>query len=276
MATGQLVGTRRPPLRLGGTPVFLYHGMTDRPNRRLPRGDRKYWVSAADFRKHLSCIRNKGFRVASLHDVWSPPEAVNQRNFCAVLTFDDGRWSDYDIAFPRLLHAGVRADFFLNTANIDKRGFLSWQQVAEMQSAGMSFQSHSHNHVDLSRLPARELELQLKGSKQILEDRLGRSVDFLAAPYGLLNHRVVERAIQVGYRSVCSSFSWPARREAQAVTRVAVYAHTSLAEFQRLLLGNPIPYAIRTARSALWQLPKRLWLIFRQPRFGVTVVEEQA
>ena len=55
-------------------------------------------------------------------------------------TFDDGRATDYEVAFPLLLAAGVRAEFFVNTATIERAGHLTWSQIMEMHRAGMSFQ----------------------------------------------------------------------------------------------------------------------------------------
>ena len=71
------------------------------------------------------------------------------------------------------LEAGKQADFFISTATVGQRGFLNWQQITDMHRAGMSFHSHSHNHVNLARLPVCVLEQQLRKSKQLLEDRLG-------------------------------------------------------------------------------------------------------
>jgi peptidoglycan/xylan/chitin deacetylase (PgdA/CDA1 family) len=190
-----------------------------------------------------------------------------------VLTFDDGRASDFEVAFPLLLEAGTRAEFFVNTAAIGRPGFLSWRQMAEMQARGMSFQSHGHDHVDLTPLPRRVVEWQLDESKRRLEDRLGSPVEFLAAPYGRLSRRVVEVAGQVGYRAVCTSRSWPARPGARLVDRIAIYRHTTPGEFSRLLGGHAIPYVIRAARATLLFAPKRLLLRRAPGRLGVQTFE---
>jgi len=277
MATDPVTPAESPPrhLRLGGVPVFVYHGLTSSAETEMPLRERKYWVSMSKFQGHLNEIQAEGYRVTLLRELWNPTDTLNSEKPVVVLTFDDGRTSDYQVAYPLLLEAGVRADFFVNTATISKPGFLNWQHIAEMQRAGMSFQSHGHDHVDLSRLPLHALEWQLGNSKHLLEDRLGCAVDFLAVPYGLLDRRVVEVALQVGYRAVCTSWSWPARPGVRTVNRIAVYRHTTLREFQRLLLGSPVCYAARTARTVFLYLPKHLLLRFWPNRLGVRILEEQ-
>lgn len=253
MATGLAV-------RLGGVPVLLYHGLAPSGAAEVPAGERKYWIPVEKFCGHLERIRRGGYRPHLLGEVWNGPPALGNGRPAVVLTFDDGRASDFEVAFPLLLEAGAQAEFFVNTATIGRPGFVSWRQMAEMQARGMSFQSHGHDHVDLTPLPRRAVEWQLDESKRRLEDRLGRRVEFLAAPYGRLTRRVVEIAGQVGYRAVCTSRSWPARPGARLVTRVAVYPHTTPGELSRLLDRHPLPYAARTARAALVYWPKRLLL----------------
>ena len=114
--------------------------------------------------------------------------------------------------------------------------------------------------MDLVRLPLESLERQLGDLKRTLEDRLGRSVSFLAPPYGRVDRRVIDVAHEVGYQAVCSSVSWPMRPGSRIVNRVVVYRHTTGRDFSRLLEGHPVPYAARATRAALLYWPKRLLL----------------
>ncbi len=278
MATGQLASTliRRLPPRLRGVPVFLYHGLTAGTPVEGPSREEKYWVSANHFRDQLKLIRQAGCRVALLRALWSVGEATDAPRPGAVLTFDDGRASNYEVAFPLLQEAGVSGEFFVNTSRIGEPGFLSWQQMDEMHRAGMSFQSHSHEHVDLSRLRPSELARQLGASKQLLEDRLGRSVEFLAVPYGLLNEQLVKVAQQLGYRGVCNSWSWPVRPGARLVSRVPVYRRTTPDQFRGFLAGDAVCYVARAARTALFYLPKQVLLRYCPSLLGVQVSESPA
>lgn len=266
MATGRLIP---------GFPVLMYHGVARAENQPVLPGERKYWSTAAQLRGHLTCIQDAGYRVARLAELWGPPTRTGRHHQSVALSFDDGRASDYEVAFPLLLEAHATADFFLNTANIGTPGFLGWTQIREMQRAGMSFQSHSHEHVDLSRLTKRELQSQIRESKRRLEDGLGTAVEFLAAPYGLFDRRVLDAAREQGFGAVCTSNAWPARPGAQAIGRVAIYRHTRAGEFRRIVTRHPAPYLRRAARTWLVYLPKGVLLRFRPRRLGVRILEER-
>jgi peptidoglycan/xylan/chitin deacetylase (PgdA/CDA1 family) len=193
-----------------------------------------------------------------------------------VITFDDGRLSDYDVAFPLLAQAGARAEFFINTANIGRPGFMTWAHVEEMQRAGMSFQSHSHDHIVLLGLARPRLEYQLHTSKQRLEDRLGRAAQFVAAPYGLLDRHMIETAEQVGYQGVCNSRQWLAQPDHRVINRVAVHAHTTGTQFNGLVTARPAAYLRGYGRMALAQVPKRVLLKLRPSLLGVALAPEGA
>jgi peptidoglycan/xylan/chitin deacetylase (PgdA/CDA1 family) len=260
VAESQLAERRqnRPRLSLGGVPVFVFHGLTGSSKVDVSRRERKYWIEARQFQNYLKEICRYGYRVKTLAEFWGGTNPSGPMERMVVLTFDDGLASSYQIAYPFLREASVRAEFFVNTATLGAPGFLNWTQIIEMQRAGMSFQSHSRDHVYLTRLPTLALKIQLSDSKRTLEDRLGRPVEFLSAPYGDLNARVVELAQQVGYRAVCGTRSWPARPGTCNVNRVAIHSHNTSSEFRQLLTGNPVRYLGRTARAVAIEIPKRV------------------
>lgn len=260
---------------LQGAPVLMYHGIGASIPGDVDRRERRYWLSPESFARQLAQIRTTGQRIRALREVWARPTDEPLAS-PVVLTFDDGRVSDYTVAFPLLLAAGAPAEFFVNTATIGQPGYLTWGQVVEMRRAGMSFQSHAHDHVVLPGLPRRLLANQLQTSKQLLEDRLGDTADFLAAPYGLFDRRVVETAREVGYRAVCTSLAWPARRLATTINRVAVYRDTSEQRFAAILRRQASGYVPAAARAALMYLPKRVLLRIGPRHLGAQVPAEIA
>jgi peptidoglycan/xylan/chitin deacetylase (PgdA/CDA1 family) len=238
---------------LGGVPVFLYHGLVERTEPGFALNDVKYWVRIQQFTEQLDHICRARCQTLLLRHLETNEAESTRSERKAALTFDDGRASDYLLAYPRLLERKVAAEFFLNTATIGTPGFLAWQEIREMQGQGMSFQSHGHEHVDLTRLCSEELERQLQISKRMLEDRLGGSVDFLAAPRGLVNRRVIDCALRLGYRAVCSARSLPARPGARKLDRVVIYRSTTIREFVQLLDCEPSRYFRRIVRSPFYR-----------------------
>ena len=259
--------------RLAGVPVLMYHGLF----RRTYSGDpalSKYSISLSQFWEQLTAIYESRFRVTPLEEFRCTPENLLTNSL--AITFDDGQTSDYELAFPALAERGFAADFFINTSTIGRDGFLTWQQIVSMHSAGMGIHSHSHDHVPLSRLPAAILKSQLRRSKELLESHIGAPVDFLSVPYGFVNKRVVDTAQEVGYKAVCHSLNWPADPAALLIPRVAVYGDTSISEFARFLAGEPWPYLKRTFRSSVAYLPKQLLLYYSPRRLGIRVLEEHS
>jgi peptidoglycan/xylan/chitin deacetylase (PgdA/CDA1 family) len=276
MAASQLSSgsERRAWPAIQGVPVFLYHELVDGSEFNSRPSNQKYAVSARQFRDQLAQIKNDCYRVHCVRDIAESVDCIGHGRLAGI-TFDDGCASDYEKAFPLLLDAGICADFFLNTANIGKPGYLNWQQVREMQKSGMAFHSHGHSHVVLSTLDRMAVERELGTSRKVLEDKLGCPVDFFAAPYGLLNRRVIREAFRLGYRGVCNSRQWTAKVGDRCINRVAVLRQTSPGEFRRLLRCHPAPYVIRSLRSAIFYIPKQLLLRIQPGQLGVQVLEKQ-
>jgi peptidoglycan/xylan/chitin deacetylase (PgdA/CDA1 family) len=80
---------------------------------------------------------------------------------------------------------------------------MTWEQVREMAAAGIEFGSHTVTHPILSNTAARQLDEELAGSKQRLEQELQRPMQVIAYPVGgelAFDQRVIDRVRAVGYR----------------------------------------------------------------------------
>lgn len=82
---------------------------------------------------------------------------------------------------------------------------ISWEQAKEMDSSGLKIESHTVTHPILPNVEARQLEYELSGAKERLEDVLERSVEHFCYPNGSLN-QAVEKAVQkAGYKSAVTT-----------------------------------------------------------------------
>ena len=243
--------THIPRFNLPGVPIFNYHGLTEFLSQNVPQNTAQYWLSPIKFHSHLVHIRDQGFHTVLLHDLTDRTIDHARKLRTVVLTFDDGLVSDYEVAFRLLTESGMKAIFFLNTATLGQEGYLNWNQIVEMEQYGMSIQSHSRSHVDLTVLPTPALDAELSESKCRLEDRLGTRVDFLAAPRGLLDRRVVRRALALGYRAVCSARCLPAKPGSKTFTRITLDRDVTIKEFNGYLNCELSPYARRLSRGLL-------------------------
>jgi peptidoglycan/xylan/chitin deacetylase (PgdA/CDA1 family) len=149
--------------------------------------------------------------------------AVSGRSAGKVLavTFDDAYRSVARLAFPLLSELGVPATVFAPTEYVgdpEPRGWagtelwvaspwaseilvMDWSELAGLAAAGWEIGSHTCSHPRLPELGDRELAHELRDSRTLLEDRLGRPCSSLAYPYGAVNRRVVRASKAVGYRA---------------------------------------------------------------------------
>jgi peptidoglycan/xylan/chitin deacetylase (PgdA/CDA1 family) len=117
-----------------------------------------------------------------------------------------------------------------------------------MQSAGVSFQSHSLVHLDLTRLSYDECVRDLRSSRELLESVLGAPVQLLAYPRGRHNPDVRAAAEAAGYTH---AFTLPERREPSgpyAIPRVGVYHRNTVGRLR--LKCAPGYLAARTSYAA--------------------------
>ncbi len=107
-----------------------------------------------------------------------------------VLTFDDGYRDFYTDAYPVLEKYGLSATVFLPTAFVgqttrqfNERSCMTWREVNELSAWGITFGSHTVNHPELRVLPRDRVQDELRRSREVLQDRLGQSVDSFSYPY---------------------------------------------------------------------------------------------
>ena len=240
--------------QIPGVPVLMYHGIREEAAQPAPRD--KYCLERRSFAAQVEECSRLALSIVSLRNRWNAPTLDGS----VVFTFDDGLASDYEIAFPILRGHGCCADFFVTSSTVGKAGYVGWEQLKEMDQAGMSIQSHGSQHTPLTLLNSSVLRDQLLSGKMEIEDRLGKKVEFLAAPFGFLNSRVLNAALDLGFVAVCDSVSWPARIGSKVIHRVAVERNTSDKQFQALLRRSAAPLVMRGLKRKLLHVPKQVLL----------------
>ena len=120
--------------RLGGgePPMFIFHD-----------------VEPGRFGRQLGALEGKGLRGVSCADVdWTEPDPRD-----VVLTFDDGRASLYEVAYPLLRRHGFRATAFVSPGLMERkregapRPLIDFDQAREMQGSGViDVQLHGFAH----------------------------------------------------------------------------------------------------------------------------------
>jgi peptidoglycan/xylan/chitin deacetylase (PgdA/CDA1 family) len=164
-----------------------------------------------------------------------------------VITFDDGHVSNYTIAYPILKKYGFVATEFMVTKAINKKGFLSAQQLLTMQNSGVfAIECHTVSHPHLAKVPLSRVRYEIEKSKEILTKLLGRPVLFFCYPYGSYNAKVVNEVKKAGYlMAVTSHFGYAdpvADGGPFTLHRISIHEGLSLAKFAEWLSASLNPH----------------------------------
>ncbi len=195
--------------------IFGYH----RFEKKIHRPDTE--ITPEMFEAQMKELQEKKIPVIGLQDffAWKRGEkSIPSR--AAIITFDDGWKSQYEVGWPIMKKYGYPLTLFIYTEGVKGMHFgggaaMSWEMLAEMRDAGVDIQAHSATHQDLrkpydkvqkKRLNPEEyqqwLSNEIAGSKQLLEQKLGIRVNCFAVPFGYINDPVREFIKKAGYEGV--------------------------------------------------------------------------
>jgi peptidoglycan/xylan/chitin deacetylase (PgdA/CDA1 family) len=122
-----------------------------------------------------------------------------------VLTFDDAWADNHANALGPLSRHHLPATLYVPSRLLGMPGYMTRTQVLEMAACGVTIGAHSRTHADLPACSPSELEREVRGSKEDLEDLLGNQVASFAYPTGLLNDEVVAAVAAAGFTSAVTT-----------------------------------------------------------------------
>jgi peptidoglycan/xylan/chitin deacetylase (PgdA/CDA1 family) len=212
------------------TLIFCYHRLVDKI--RYPGTE----ITPAAFEAEMKQLKDAGITVISMQDLlaWKRGDK-NIPPRCAVITFDDGWKSQYEVGWPIMKKFGYPFTMFIYTEGVRGGSLgggeaITWEQLADMRDNGVDIQAHSATHQDLreghnimlaapggkrtrTKLTGPQYEQwvqnEVVGSKQLLEQRLGIKVNCFAVPFGSYNEHVKEIARNAGYEAMFTVYGQP-------------------------------------------------------------------
>ncbi len=223
------------------TLVLCYHALS-------PTWPADLSVRPELFAQQLERLARAGYRGVTFS------EAVRRqaRDKEVAVTFDDAFASVATYARPVLDELGWPATIFAVTdfaaagrpvhwQGVDRwvggphdaeRATLDWDRLRHLRDAGWEVGSHTVTHPHLTQLDDAQLDNELNGSRQAVQDAIGRPCESIAYPYGDVDPRVIEAAGRAGY---LTGAALPARwGEVGALEwpRVGVYHPDDLRRFR--------------------------------------------
>ena len=178
-----------PPRRVGDLVILLYH--------RVGPEQVEIELPPSEFERELEYLAVHE-RVISLDD------ALEGGAGGVVLTFDDGTPDFHDRVVPTLERFRLPATLYLATRLPESGSGVTWSQLADALTTGLvTVGSHTHSHADLARATNQEAGVEMRQSKELIEDRLGvecRDFAFpwaVASPGAILAARAIFRSAAV-------------------------------------------------------------------------------
>ena len=158
-------------------------------------------VAPKDFEKQMEYLKQNNFNVVSIETLYNYllDGTIPLKTIC--LTFDDGYFDNFEIAFPLLQKYNFPATIFVNThfmgKEIDRRGVKSkifgWNESKIMESSGIiDIEPHTINHIKLHKSSDEEIEEEIIGCKNEIEKTLNKKCIFFAYPSGKYTQNVIE------------------------------------------------------------------------------------
>ncbi len=127
-------------------------------------------------------------------DTGDPGETPSAGPHLIALTFDDGPSTLTDDFLEYLEEQGIRATFFVNGYQIERRE----QVLKDMAAAGHEIGCHTWKHEKLTTLTKEEIKANLKRTNDYIKDLTGRTVTLVRPPYGAVNDTVRQAVSELG------------------------------------------------------------------------------
>ena len=183
--------------------VIMYHrfGEGDHPSTN---------TTIEQFEAHLRELSTGGYTVLPLAEVASKVRSGEPLPERAVaITVDDAYTSVYEEAFPRLMEHGFPFTLFVATRAIGEvpGGYASWDQIREMQAAGVDIGSQTHSHPHLHRIPIDAARREIEESNRIFLEELGLTPSLHAYPYGEYSPEVRDLVEEMGFEAAFGQHS---------------------------------------------------------------------
>ena len=177
--------------------VLMYHRFGE---SRYPSTN----ISIEQFEAHLAHLAAGNYTVLKLDDIivrLRAGELLPDRT--VAITIDDAYLSVYTEAWPRLTKAGFPFTLFVASSPIDRElsGYMSWEQIRELQSSGVTIGSQTHTHPHMHRLSNEEVRAEISISNGRFIEELGLRPELFAYPYGEYSQFVIDAVKDAGFRA---------------------------------------------------------------------------
>lgn len=173
-------------------PILMYHHIQS-SQEASQKNQQRLTVDTHIFDNQMSYLLQAGYNSLSVDElVNSLKTKTKVPNKSLVITLDDGYKDAYTNAFPILNKYHLKANLMIPTGLLGNPDYLSWDDLKRMVDTGLAFAyDHTWSHANLSTLSDEKIKTEILTAKVQLEEKLGKTVNIFAYPYGLENQRII-------------------------------------------------------------------------------------
>lgn len=196
-----------------GCRILLYHAISE---ERYGYDYMGLSILPDVFEMHMRYLKETNCNVISLHSLANiiKNKLAMPKN-TVIITFDDGYKGVRKYAEPILDKYGFPATVFVTVDYIDKKmnkdmyclnwEFMDWEDIISLKNIDIG--SHALSHRRFDSLNDKELEREIKDSKEIISERIGKNILTFSYPYGAFNEAAINILKNTGYICGCSNIS---------------------------------------------------------------------
>ena len=189
----------KKPVKL---PILMYHSVHNMAESEAANAN--LIVDPETFESQLKALKKAGYYTLTPGEAYRilvKNEVPKGKKF-VWLTFDDGVEDFYTIVYPLLKKYKMTAtnNIITDFTQKEKENVLTFDQIKEMKSAGLTFESHTVNHPDLANSSLETQKNELVASKRLLDKVLDQNTSVIVYPSGRYSQVTIDQAKKADYK----------------------------------------------------------------------------
>ena len=183
-------------------PVLCYHQVREWTTQDSAFTRASLVCPPANFRAQLDGIQAGGYTTITPEEYHAHlTTGADLPDKPVLLTFDDGKDNQKQVAAAELSRRDMRGTFFIMTVVLGNSGWMTKDDVKALADAGMRIGAHTWDHHDVRTYDQAQAKTQLIEPRATLAALSGQPILDLAYPFGAWNAKALPLVENAGYRA---------------------------------------------------------------------------
>ena len=226
-------------------------------------------IRMEQFKSHIAELKRKRYNILPITEI---VQKINDRkklpDFTVGISIDDAYSSVYEKAWPLLREAKIPFTLFISTDVVDRQatGYMSWNQIRELKSAGVTIGSQTKSHKHLPLISIEDVKQEIDKANVRISREIGSRPDLFAYPYGEYNSSVRQLIKDRGFKAALTQSSGALNNSSDKFSLPRFALNERYGGIDRFrLVANSLPLPVDDV------LPSDPLLVENPPAFGFTV-----